>query len=142
MGDTFFHINWIDMGRRSRRLRATTLVDRDIDEYTALFHFSQHRARDQFWRFRPWQKHRPDQKITIGDEIGQICFVRILSADIVHHEIEKPQALDVDIENGDVCFESARHAKRIYPGGAAAEHNNPARQNSGNTTEQYAAAAK
>ena len=59
------------MRRRFRRLRATALINGNIDDDRARFHVSQHAAGDQFGRSGSRNQNRADDKIRLRDETRQ-----------------------------------------------------------------------
>src|SRR5438874_8445536 len=61
MSYPLFDIDRIEMGGRTRCFRASPLINCDVHDHAAWFHFSQHRPRDQFWRFGSWQQDRADE---------------------------------------------------------------------------------
>ena len=110
------------MRRRTRRLRAAALVDRDIDKHTPRLHAAQHLPRDQPWRACARYQHRADQKIHLRQDFLQVRLVRVKRMRGVQRDIQETHPLEINFQNGHIRPQPLRHARGIDSRRPSADH--------------------
>ena len=126
---------------RTRCLRTTTLVDRDIDKHAPRLHTPQHLPRDQPRRARARHQHRADQKIHLRQHFLQVRLVRVKRMRGVQRDIQETHPLEINFQNGHIRPQPLRHARGIDSRRPSADHHHFPRQHPGYAAEQHAIAA-
>ena len=94
-----------------------------------------------FGAFAPGTSTAPMSRSTVGRSSDKMRLAGIERVRRTHGDVEKAHPLHVDFEDGHVRAEAGRHARGVDARGAAAEHDDFARQHARHAAEQDALAA-
>ena len=126
---------------RTRSLRASALIDGDVDKDTAGLHVTQHLAGDQAWSPSARHENRTDEQINIRQNFLQVRLVGVKRVRRVQRNVEKAHALEINLQNRHIRSKPLRHARSIDSRSPAADHHHFARQDTRHPAEQHAGPA-
>ena len=130
------------MRRRSGRLEAPALVDRDVHQDRAHAHLLHQGVGDQPGGAGTHHEHRPDDDVGIDADLLDGVLGR-------RHGLERPaevvvdlaQPVEVPVEHVDVGVHADRQRRCRHARHAGAEDDHPGRPHAGYSGDQHAAAA-
>ena len=130
------------VGRRVRRLEASALVDRDIDEHRAGLHQAEHLARHEPWRERPGYEHGSDHHVGVDEDLLDLEAIRHRERDPpVEGDLEIAHPLDRLVEHPHVRLHAERDDRRVEADDASTEDDHLGRRHARDAAEQDAPAA-
>ena len=95
---------------------------------------------DQSRSLRAGDQHRSDDQIGELDLIQDVVTITVQRVDVRgHHVIEISQAIEIDIQNGNVRLKTGRDPRGIRADNAAAKNRDVSRSDAGDATKQNAA---
>ena len=97
--------------------------------------------RDQPGRLGARHQHRADEQVHRGQQLQQVRFVRVKRVGRVQRDVQEAHPLQVHLEDGHIRAHALGHARGVDAGGAAAQHDDLARQHARHAAQQHAAAA-
>src|SRR3989337_2646274 len=110
MDNVIFLVNRIAVSGGFAGLNASSLVDGYVDNYCASLHGLYHILRYHIRRSCPFDKHSPNQQVSIFNFFPYIVGIRHECYDIFWHDvIQIPESLDIDIENSNSCPKPSGH---------------------------------
>ena len=135
--DAVHLVHGFTVRRRPRRLRAATLVDRDVREDRTVFHPCDHLARDQLRCTRTGDEDRADDDVCV---LHGFLDLKTRRHDEAHttreHLLEVAHAVQRPLEDGDVRAEAESDHRRVVADHSSADDHDASRCDSWDPTEQ------
>jgi hypothetical protein len=132
---------WVGVRRRSRGLRAATLIDGYVHQYRTLAHEAQVLAPDHVRSESSRSQYRSDQQVGIGDLELKIVIRRgDRPGSSGEHSLEVAQAVHVAIQKRGIAAEADGHARGVFPDDSSANDRDSGRADAGDTAGENAAA--